>query len=137
MVPAAIVLLACFPTLPNGKVDRKALPTPTAEDWNSVAFVAPRTETEHVLAAIWADMLKQAQVGVYDNFFALGGHSLLVTELIFRLQAALGLEIGVRTIFEHPTIAELAERIDEQTLAEVDDLMLAQLLTEVDHAEQS
>ena len=135
MVPAAIVLLARFPTLPNGKVDRKALPVPTADDWKTVAFVAPRTTTEHVLAAIWADMLKQAQVGIYDNFFALGGHSLLVTELIFRLQTALGLEIGVRMIFEHPTIAELAERIDEQTLAEVDDLMLAQLLTEVNLAE--
>lgn len=131
MVPAALVPLASFPTLPNGKVDRRALPIPTAADWQSVAFVAPRTETEHLLAAIWQALLKQPQVGIYDNFFALGGHSLLVTELIFRIEATLGLDIGVRTIFEHPTIAELAEQLDEQTLAAADEATLAQLLTEL------
>jgi acyl-coenzyme A synthetase/AMP-(fatty) acid ligase len=131
MAPAALVLVAAFPTLPNGKVDRKALPLPSAEDWHSVPFVAPRTETEQIVAEIWADLLKQPQVGVYDNFFALGGHSLLVTEVCFRLQAVLGLAVGVRTIFEHPTIAALAEQLDEQTLAGVDETMLAHLLNEV------
>ncbi len=134
MVPAAIVLLRELPKLPNGKLDRKSLPAPTAEDWENVAFVAPRTETEEVLATIWCAVLKQPQVGIHDNFFALGGHSLLLIELLFRLQEALGIELGARTIFEQPTIAQLAAQIDDMLLMQIDEARLTEMLDELEHA---
>src|SRR5262249_871219 len=78
-------------------------------------FVAPRTPTEETVAAAWSRVLKLDRVGIHDNFFALGGHSLLGTQVVARIRQLLGLEIPLRLIFEAPTVAELSQRIDAET----------------------
>ena len=110
MVPAAFVALGALPLTPNGKVDRRALPAP---DFGAPAerYVAPRTPVEEALAAIWAEVLGVARVGVHDGFFELGGHSLLATRLVWRIQDALDGEVSVLSLFETPTIAGLAPRL--------------------------
>jgi amino acid adenylation domain-containing protein len=113
MVPSAFVFLKSLPLTPNGKVDRAALPAPedTRPDLQKV-FVAPRTPVEKQLAGIWASLLKVSAVGVHDNFFDLGGHSLLATQVVSRMRKAFQLEIPLRTLFESPTVAQLAETIE-------------------------
>ncbi|MBA2672061.1 non-ribosomal peptide synthetase [Ramlibacter sp.] len=113
MVPAHIVALDSWPLTSNGKVDRNALPAPDAHGEPATGYVAPRTRTEAVLARIWADVLKRERVGVEDDFFALGGHSLLATQVIAKLRAAFGGGPGLRALFEAPTVAQLARRIEE------------------------
>ncbi len=113
MVPAFFVFLDDLPVTGTGKVDRLALPAPQPDDFElRRRYVAPRTPTEEAIAAIWASVLGVAQVGVEDNFFELGGHSLLTTQVISRIRQALVVEIPVRTLFERPTIAALAESIE-------------------------
>jgi amino acid adenylation domain-containing protein/non-ribosomal peptide synthase protein (TIGR01720 family) len=120
MVPAAIVVLAALPLNPNGKLDRRALPAP---DWTARGgHVAPRTETERVLAGIWAEVLGLAEVGVEDNFFELGGDSILSIQVVSRARAA-GLRLSSRDVFLHQTIASLApaaEVVSEVDCVEVD-----------------
>ena len=111
MVPAAFVRLDSLPKTATGKIDPKTLPAPeyrSAEE----AYVAPRTETERVLAEAWAEVLGVERVGVRDSFFDVGGNSLLATRVVSRVRDALGAELTVRMMFEHPTVAELAERVD-------------------------
>jgi amino acid adenylation domain-containing protein len=109
MVPAALVALPELPRTPNGKVDRRALPAP---EWTAVAgtpFVPPTTPAERVVAAIWADLLRvSAPIGVHDDFFTLGGHSLSATQVVARIRAALGANVRLRTLFAGPTVAQLA-----------------------------
>lgn len=113
MVPSAFVELKVMPLTPNGKVDRRALPAPdTSRRDSKENFVAPRTPTEEVLANIWAETLGLKRVGVYDNFFELGGHSLLVTRVISQLHKTFQVNLPLRTLFEAPTLAALAERIE-------------------------
>ncbi|BAY50145.1 amino acid adenylation domain protein (plasmid) [Scytonema sp. HK-05] len=113
MVPSAFVMLEAMPLTPNGKVNRKALPAPdTLRPDLEETFVAPRTSTEEVLAEIWTQVLRQKQVGVYDNFFDLGGHSLIATQLLFRVQNTFKLELPLHALLETPTVAGMAEAID-------------------------
>ncbi|HEY6801976.1 MAG TPA: amino acid adenylation domain-containing protein [Pyrinomonadaceae bacterium] len=113
MMPASFVVLDKFPLLPNGKIDRHALPAPDAvRPELAVAFVAPRTRTELTLADVWSDLLDLPHVGVHDNFFDLGGHSLLTTQLISRVRELFNVELPLREVFQQPTIAQLAVAIE-------------------------
>lgn len=107
MLPAAWVLIEQWPFTPNGKIDRQQLPAPTFAAVDE-AYVAPRTALEEQLATIWQQVLGVDQVGVTSNFFALGGHSLLATQVVARIGQQLGLTLPLRTLFEKPTIGELA-----------------------------
>jgi len=114
MVPSVFVPLDALPLTPTGKVDRRALPAPDGlRPELEREYVAPRTPTEEKLVAICAELLGIHRVGVYDNFFDLGGHSLLATQFISRVRTAFGVEVPLRSLFEHPTIAELAQEIEE------------------------
>ena len=109
MVPAAFVPLRALPLMPNGKLDRKALPSPErVRPELENGFVAPRSPVEARLAEIWTSLLGIEPVGVHDDFFALGGHSLLATQVMSRLRTTFQLDLPLLTIFEAPTIAGLA-----------------------------
>jgi amino acid adenylation domain-containing protein len=115
MVPSAFVVLEALPMLPNGKLDRAALPVPARRGAEAdEAYVAPGTAIEQALAELWAQLLGVSRVGMHDNFFELGGHSLLAMQLTSRVRAVLGLELAVRAVFEAPALGELARRLDDQ-----------------------
>ncbi len=141
MVPAVFVHLEQMPLTPNGKVDRKALPKPDQQRDVQNEFVAPRNETEQTLATIVAELLNLQDVGVFDNFFDLGGHSLLATKFMSRIRDAFGVELPLRILFERPTVAQLAEAIEQQQNApaeegiqtvEREEKSLEELLAELD-----
>lgn len=114
MLPARIILLDAMPLTPNGKLDRAALPEAHDVQATESGFVEPRTESEKEIARVWAALLGSDMIGIHDNFFELGGHSLLVTQAIARLRDRFQIELGVTTFFERPTIALLAEYIEEK-----------------------
>ena len=113
MIPQHFVELEAFPMTPNRKIDRRALPSP-AHEGKSIGseYIAPRTETESVVARVWQEILHIERVGIHDNFFELGGHSLSATQILSRLRDVTGAEITLKAIFEAPTVNELAEYID-------------------------
>jgi len=105
MVPSAFVMLDELPLTPNGKVDRRALPAPTGARPDMEAdYVAPRTPVERVVAGIWCELLGLQRVGLHDNFFTLGGHSMLATKVVFRLSQALLVDLSLHSLFETPTV---------------------------------
>ena len=108
MIPAAYVRLKSMPLTPNGKLDREALPMPEADAYAVRSYEPPQGEIETTLAGIWADVLKLERVGRHDNFFELGGHSLKATKLINRIRSKLGVEISIPTLFDRPTVCEIA-----------------------------
>ena len=112
MLPAHFVVRNELPLLANGKVDRSALPLPEAAPEGAPGFTPPATPTERAVAAIWAEVLDRPRVGASDNFFELGGHSLLATQITARLLRDLGVNLPVAVLFEEPTLAGLAQRID-------------------------
>jgi acyl carrier protein len=133
MIPAAFVVLEALPLTPNGKVDRHALPAPdpTRSELEGV-LVAPRTHVEAVLAGIWAEVLGLEYVGVHDNFFDVGGHSLTATQVMARVRNALRVELPLRSLFAAPSVAELAVTVIQSQSQEEDDEYLSQMLEELD-----
>jgi amino acid adenylation domain-containing protein len=121
MVPSAFVQLEKLPLTPSGKVNRRALPAPERTGLETL-YVAPRTEVEEALAFIWADILGMEKVSIYDNFFELGGHSLLSTQLIARVRKTFEVNVPLRSLFEMPTIAELALVVEEIVIEEIERL---------------
>ena len=116
MVPASIITVPSWPLTTNGKVDRKALPTPTQELHET--YREPRTPDENLLCQMFGEVLGVRRVGIEDNFFALGGHSLLATRLVSQIRAAFGVDLRIRTLFEAPTVAQLAPRLNAQSSPE-------------------
>ncbi|GAB1511085.1 non-ribosomal peptide synthetase [Actinophytocola sp. KF-1] len=115
-VPSAFVTLPELPLLPNGKIDRGALPAPEARPSDGPRR-PPQTDAQRLVADIWRDVLGVADVGADDDFFTLGGHSLLATRVISRLSARTGVDLPLRLVFDHPTVAELAAQLPERTAA--------------------
>jgi amino acid adenylation domain-containing protein len=117
MVPATFVMLDQMPLLPNGKVNRRELPSPTPfETAHRNGYVAPANAVEQLLADIWQDMLELETVGATDNFFELGGHSLLATRVTSRVRELFGVELPVRSVFETPTISGMSQKIRAEML---------------------
>jgi aspartate racemase len=113
MIPASFMVLSELPLATNGKVDRKRLPAPDyGFKSNGEEYVGPRTPVEELLAGLWCDVFGLERVSVTDNFFELGGHSLLATQAVSRVRKEFGIDLPVRTLFESPTIAQLAELIE-------------------------
>jgi amino acid adenylation domain-containing protein len=129
MVPGALVVLESIPLTPNGKVDRRALPAPELPA--EAEYVAPRSVVEETLCAIWAEVLELERVGVEDNFFAVGGHSLLAMQVASRAQEAFGVPVSLRDLFETPTVAALADSVEVQMLLALDDSDIAESLPEL------
>ncbi|MEG3890348.1 amino acid adenylation domain-containing protein [Microcoleus sp. Z1_A1] len=138
MVPSAFVTLKSLPLTSNGKIDRRSLPAP--DEMRSELtenFVAPRTNIEEVLAAIWAEVLKIEKVGIYDNFFELGGHSLLATQVISRVRQAFQVELPLHRLFESATVADFAVAIAQKQVEQSDSEMLAQVLADLDQLSET
>ncbi len=115
MVPSLWVELKSLPLTQNGKVDKRALPDPDASEGLSEQYAAPRTATEEKLASIWEELLGLERVGIHDNFFEIGGHSLLAMRVISSIRREMELELAVKELFLHPTISELAIHLEVQT----------------------
>jgi amino acid adenylation domain-containing protein len=113
MVPDAWIMLRELPLTASGKVDRHALPVPDDDRPEMDSdYHPPQTPTEEIVCGVWAEVLQLGQVGIHDNFFHLGGHSLLATQVVSRVREALNVEVSVQTLFEAPTVAELAACLD-------------------------
>lgn len=121
MAPTAFILLKTLPLTPNGKIDRRALPAPDqVRPELKASYVAPSSPLETKLAEIWGQLLRLEQVGIHDNFFELGGHSLLITQLLVRVRDTFQVDISLRSLFDLPTISNIAEKIQKLQLAAPD-----------------
>jgi amino acid adenylation domain-containing protein len=120
MIPAVFVCVESLPLTINGKVDRAALPAPNGSTLAEEDYVAPRSVVEQRLAALIAPLLRLERVGANDNFFLLGGHSLLGTQLLTRISETFGVELSLLTIFDHPTLAGMSAEIENLILAKLD-----------------
>ena len=122
MVPARYILIKNFPKTTNGKIDRKALPDPSQSEVPRISgFVAPRNELEQKLSIMWQEVLQLHEVGIHDDFFAMGGSSLLAVGVVSRLVSDLNLELPVRDFFANPTIASQAKHIAQMLNLEIED----------------
>ncbi|MGH9822857.1 MAG: phosphopantetheine-binding protein, partial [Blastocatellia bacterium] len=123
MVPAAFVICESLPTSPNGKVDRRALRVlGDTDQWNQSEFIAPRTPVEHTLASICKEVLGIERISIDADFFEMGGHSLSATRLISQIDRRFQVQIPIRSMFECPTIARLAELIDAALLEKLQEM---------------
>jgi acyl-CoA synthetase (AMP-forming)/AMP-acid ligase II/acyl carrier protein len=133
MVPSLFMAVESIPTTPSGKTDFRALPDPPpARPGLSNGYVAPRNEIETALVEIWADVLGLERVGIHDDFFVIGGHSLRATQVMSRLQATMGIEIPVSRIFEAPTVAGLGLLVAHALAAECDEDTVAEILQRIE-----
>jgi acyl carrier protein len=133
MVPSDFVFLESLPVTPNGKVDRLALPAPdNARPELDVAYAAPQSNIEEHLAKIWAEVLSIEQVGIHDNFFDLGGHSLAASRVISRAIQTFRLELPVNALFDAPTVARMAVIVEQNCAKRANDVELERMLREVE-----
>lgn len=132
MVPAAFEMIDALPVMPNGKIDRRALPEPQTRAEMDETFAAPRTPIEELLAATWREVLKLEQIGIHDNFFDLGGHSLLAAKVVSNVRTTLDVEFGMVDVFQAPTIASLAELLYPRAIEQEPEDELAILLAELE-----
>lgn len=132
MVPSSFVILDTLPLTPNGKIDKKALPAPDGDIMRFREYVAPRTQSEEIIANIFASVLGVQNVGIHDNFFELGGHSLLATQITSRLKQTFSVKLALPQIFETPNVAGLAEAITQLQLQHTEDKDIAQVLAELE-----
>ncbi|MFQ5684962.1 MAG: AMP-binding protein, partial [Candidatus Binatia bacterium] len=133
MIPSAFIMIDALPLTPTGKVDRRALPALGRARPELVSpFVAPRTQVEDVLAGIWAEVLGLDQVGIYDNLFDLGGHSLNATQVISRVINTFKVELPIKSLFESPTVADMAVVITENMAKKAGNKELAHMLAELE-----
>lgn len=117
MIPSDFVFVESLPLTPNGKVDRRALPAPgNARPELDVTYVVPQSDIEKQLARIWEEVLDVRPIGIHDNFFDLGGHSLLATQVVSRIINSFSTDVPLRDIFEAPTIAALAQRLQNHSI---------------------
>jgi hypothetical protein len=122
MIPAAFVTLDTFPKTSNGKINYRALPAPTLQTPDTAHYEAPRTPIEETLAGLFSNLTSVSRVGLYDNFFQLGGHSLLITQLASRIQSIFEVELSLRALFENPTIVDMAIMVEEKMLEKIEAL---------------
>jgi acyl carrier protein len=132
MVPTAIVNLESLPLTRNGKVDVSALPSPDQVLVTERLFIAPRNPVEEQLAEIWREVLGVKQIGVQDNFFDVGGHSLLATQVISRVRSTFRVQLSLRSLFDSPTVAGLANEISQLQPETSEDEEVAKLLRELE-----
>jgi natural product biosynthesis luciferase-like monooxygenase protein len=109
MMPSAFVMLDAMPLTPNGKIDRRALPAPSARRAEATDYIAPQTDLERTITGIWQDALQVERLSTHDNFFDLGGHSLLMAQVHARLREVLQTEVPVIELFKYPTVSSLAK----------------------------
>ncbi len=121
-IPSAVVFLEQLPTLLSGAIDYSRLPVPRQMQSEPPAFVKPRNTTEKLLAQIWCEVIGLNEVGVTEDFFDLGGHSVLVTQIVARIRKAFDVDIGLQPIFEKPTIAELAQTVEKLVVEQIGSL---------------
>ncbi len=115
MVPSQFVFLESFPLTRNGKIDRKALPAPTHASISAAhEFVAPTTETEKKVAAMWEELLKAPRIGIHDDFFDLGGHSLMAIKALSRIREEFGVDLPLATLLQAPTVAKLSALLHKE-----------------------
>jgi amino acid adenylation domain-containing protein len=134
MVPGALVVLKKLPLTSSGKLDRQGLPDPVGEGGRpelETSFVAPRTAVEETLAGIWRELLHLEQVGVHDNFFDLGGHSLLLMQIAWKIEEAFSVEVSLSSLFTALTIEEMTVLIAEQQLAPQTETNVQELFQEL------
>jgi acyl carrier protein len=133
MVPSTFVILDQIPQTATGKIDRRALPDPgkSRPDLDT-PYAAPRTPVEAELAQIWSEVLSVDPLGIYDNFFDLGGHSLAATRIVSQVIKKFQLEIPLRSLFESPTVAEMAGVITQSQANKLDEVDLNRILAELE-----
>ncbi|RUS95287.1 hypothetical protein DSM106972_090630 [Dulcicalothrix desertica PCC 7102] len=132
MVPSAFVLLDSLPLTPNGKVNRRALPAPDQTRLElAETYVAPRSEIEQTIATVWQEILQLKKVGIHDNFFNLGGHSLIATQIVSRLSDVFQVNIPLRSLFEFPTVAGLSIAVVQNQLKQGNIEDIGQFLVDI------
>jgi acyl carrier protein len=138
MIPAACVFLEKFPLTPGGMLDYKALPAPNPEPSGSDnGYMAPRTSTEKALCDIWSELLGLKRVGIRDNFFKIGGHSLAATRLSSRLRDTFSVDLTLRSLLAYPTVENMATVIDNLLMEELDSASVNQILEEIESSPQA
>ncbi|MBD1924288.1 amino acid adenylation domain-containing protein [Microcoleus sp. FACHB-831] len=138
MIPAAFVQMEALPLTPNGKINRLALPaSDNYRPEQESVFVAPQTQIEQEIAEIWTAVLSLDKVGIKDNFFDLGGHSLMATQLISRVKKNFGVDVSLPEFFKSPTIKDLAEIVETQILIKSNGAKIDELLDQMENLDEA